>query len=317
MPGSVIAAIYVGNGAKIPTSTDVVTNVQIATAVFKSQVVVTALSQPTIPLGSNGTLAGDIQIQETANGQLKFGEEICVEIVPNQNWNALYDAYITGLNTADFRTVTASNGRPGLPGQASTQNCSGRDLDNGKRAATLIESFSFLVQQQSVTGNGKLVISNIKYATVNDAVEGPVQVNVYGRMGATPTFVEFQSLISNARIGGPFTLSIGAVSALGLNPTSGYTTKTPKVQVPNKYITWKFTGGKTLANQRVNILVALRINGAWGGPQYLVSRTADANGIVTFYWKAPAGTVLNIRAQWPGNDNYNKSTSPALGAHWK
>ena len=46
---------------------------------------VTALSQPIIPVGSNGSPAGDIQIQETANGQLKAGERICVEIVPNQN----------------------------------------------------------------------------------------------------------------------------------------------------------------------------------------------------------------------------------------
>ena len=143
-----------------------------------------------------------------------------------------------------------------------------------------------------------------------------MQLSVWG-LGKSPTSVIFRSTVSNAIIGAKTVLSIGAVSALGLNPTSGYTTKTPKVQVPNKYITWKFTGGKTLANQRVNILVAVRINGAWGGPQYLASRTADANGIVTFYWKAPNGTVLNVRAQWPGSATYSVSTSPALGAHWK
>ena len=123
--------------------------------------------------------------------------------------------------------------------------------------------------------------------------------------------------VSNATIGANATISIGAVSALGLNPTSGYTTKTPKTQAKGKYVTWKFTGGTALAGQRVNVLVAKKINGAWGGPKYLKSAWADANGIVTFAWKSKLRCRVNVRVQWPGSNNNGVSTSKALGAYWK
>jgi len=314
--GPVTASIRTGDISTGVFNMILEVRVQIALRQFRNQVAVTALSQPLIPVGSNGSAVGNIQIQETANGQLKFNERICVEIVPNQNWNSLFDAYMKGLNTADVPIVTASNGILVNAVSLSFAGCNGQDRVVGGFGGTLIESFSFYVTQQSITGNGKLVISNIKYATVNDAVEGPVQVNVYG-YGSGNTLIDFQSLISNAKIGVPVKLSIGAVSALGLRPTSGYTTKTPKTQAAGKYVTWKFTGGATLAGQRVNILVAVRINGAWGGPKYLKSAWADANGIVTFFWKAAAGTVLNARAQWPGDANHQVSTSSALGTYWK
>ena len=90
---------------------DIPTAIQLTVAnrVFRNQVVVTALSQPTIPVGSNGSAAGNIQIQETATGQLKAGEEVCVEVLPNQNAGLLYDAFLKGLNTADIPVVAASN----------------------------------------------------------------------------------------------------------------------------------------------------------------------------------------------------------------
>jgi GH25 family lysozyme M1 (1,4-beta-N-acetylmuramidase) len=112
-------------------------------------------------------------------------------------------------------------------------------------------------------------------------------------------------------------LDIGASSALGLNPATGYTTKTPKTQAKGKYVTWKFTGGTTLANQRVNVLVAKKINDAWGGPVYLKSAWADANGSVTFWYKSNTAAAINVRVQWPGSATYGVSTSRALGVYWK
>ncbi len=113
-------------------------------------------------------------------------------------------------------------------------------------------------------------------------------------------------------------LGIGAASALGVNPTAGYTTRTPKATTVGRSITWKFAGGTALAGQRVNILLATRVNGVWGGPKYLVSRWADANGIVTFTWRSSSATAVNVRVQWPGNGTtYGLSTSRALGAYWK
>ena len=177
-------------------------------------------------------------------------------------------------------------------------------------------SFNFTVLQQSLNGTGKLVISNIHVSTTADAPAGPVLFNVYG-YGDYPTYVEFQSTVSPAKIGVAPKINIGAVSALGLNPTSGYTAKTPKVQVKGKYITWKFTGGNALAGQRVNVLVAMKVNGAWTGPKYLKSAWADANGIVTFAWKSNSAAAINVRVQWPGSSTLGVSTSKALGGYWK
>ena len=82
-------------------------------------------------------------------------------------------------------------------------------------------------------------------------------------------------------------------------------------------MTWKFTGGTALAGQRVNVLVAMKVNGAWGGPKYYVSRVADANGIVTFWWTSKTAAAVNVRVQWPGSATYGVSTSKALGAYFQ
>ena len=162
-------------------------------------------------------------------------------------------------------------------------------------------------------GSGRQVFTVVTtYAHSYGASVDQYQVSDSSALGAP-----FDAFVSNAIIGSARAINIAAVSALGVNPTSGYTTKTPKVAALGKFITWKFTGGAALANQRVNVLVAYRINGAWGGPKYLVSRTADANGIVTFTLSSKTASVLNIRVQWPGSATHGVSTSKALGAHWQ
>jgi hypothetical protein len=143
-----------------------------------------------------------------------------------------------------------------------------------------------------------------------------VLVNVYG-YGQVPTLVDFQATVSNAKVGTAPKLNIAANSALGLNPTSGYTKITPKYQAVGKYVTWKFTGGPALAGQRVNVLIAKHVNGAWGGPVYFKSAWADANGIVTFSYKSSSAAAINVRVQWPGSTAWAVSVSKALGAYWQ
>ena len=82
-------------------------------------------------------------------------------------------------------------------------------------------------------------------------------------------------------------------------------------------MTWKFTGGTALAGQRVNVMVAKKVGGVWGGPKYLKSAWADANGIVTFAWNPKMLRAINVRVQWPGSTTYGVSTSPARGAYWQ
>ena len=314
--GPVNASIAIGNDSIDWTVlVDPAAQVTIANRVFPNQVVVTALSQPTIAPGSANAPAGDIQIAETATGQLQVGEYVCVEVLPRVY---AQDSYLTGLNTANLPTATASGGLIiGPITFKNGENCAGMSVQpNLSSSGTHIASFAFYVTQQSTTGTGKIVIGNMHYIVPADAATGNVLVNVFG-YGDYPTVVDFQSTVSNAKIGVAPKLSIGAVSALGLNPTSGYTTKTPKTQAKGKYVTWKFTGGTALAGQRVNVLVAKKINGAWGGPKYLKSAWADANGIVTFAWTSKTAAAVNVRVQWPGTNSYSVSISKALGAYWK
>jgi len=320
-PGLVMAKLYSGNGSSY-TSGQIAT-VAFAIAAFRNQVAVTALAQPIIPAGATSK-AGAIQIAETANGQLKRWEDICVEIVPRGSIGliqAKYDTYIQALTTAQLPVVSATGGLLVGPVELWDEACMDREENDGPLPFLTGEgnkalSFSFDVYQQSTSGNGKLVIDNINLTTLADAASGPVLMNVYG-FGGSPTYVEFQAQVSNAKVGTRPAINISAVSALGNNPTSGYSTKTPKVQAAGKYITWKFAGGTVLAGQRVNVLQAKRINGAWTGPVYLKSAWADANGIVTVVMKASAGAVLNLRVQWPGDSTHGVSTSRALGAHWR
>ncbi len=93
-----------------------------------------------------------------------------------------------------------------------------------------------------------------------DAPLGPVFVRVFTEIDQEgPSTALLQATVSPATVILQNKLSIGANSALGLRPTTGYTTKTPKTQVLRKYVTWKFTGGSALAGQRVNVLVAKKV----------------------------------------------------------
>ena len=296
--------------------------VTFAIAVFRNQVAVSALSQPVIPAGGVSK-AGAIKIAETSTGQLKDGEWLCFEIMPRGSAGfiqAKYDTLISALNTAQLPNVAASGGLVVSPVSVYDNSCANQ-FDGGPSLSVGTSNqaiaFAFQVLQQSTAGTGALTVDNINLITLADAANGPVLFNVYG-YGEAPTVVEFQAQVSNAKIGVISKLNIGAYSALGLRPTTGYTTKTPKVTTVGKYVTWKFTGGTALAGQRVNVMVAKKVNGVWGGPVYLKSAWADANGIVTFAWHLGTAGAINVRVQWPGNGtSYGVSTSPARGAYWK
>jgi hypothetical protein len=178
------------------------------------------------------------------------------------------------------------------------------------------------VLDSGLSGLGTITISNLRLDVKKDAPLGAVFVRVravdhWNWTANGPGPGTLVATVSPATVIEKRTLSIRAVSALGRDPAVGFNTRSPKVQVANRWVTWRFSGGDTLANQRVNVLVAHRIRGAWTGPRYLRSAWADANGIVTVMLRRPAGTVLNVRIQWPGDAFHRVSTSRALGAHWR
>jgi hypothetical protein len=411
-PGTTQSVILVGSQAGVSNGTASSSLVSNATRMFKSGVVVAALSQPAVIAGTTDTLAGNLTISETLNGQFKPNQDICVTILPRtSNGTRTQDTFIKTATTNDLPVISTNAASGLLTDAVAVPGCGPQFVDSVYYNAPFLPnpgaSFEFTITQQSFGGTlGVITISNIHLITTADAVSGPVLVDVMGdTAGSVPsgslditgngasdattgstvvtvsgvntlaagelvtisetgfegpnlngtwtvqsvsgqTFtinmapgavaadatnpglvnfagsytgpsVAFETVVSNAKIGVEPKLNIAANSALGLNPTSGYTMLTPKYQAVGKYVTWKFTGGTALAGQRVNILVAKHYNGAWGGPVYLKSAWADANGIVTFAWTSKTAAAINVRVQWPGSAVYAVSTSKALGAYYK
>ena len=206
------------------------------------------------------------------------------------------------------------------------------DVLPGTAAIWQGEVTDFAAKGQDAAYNGVALADG----EVTWAVDGPGAISAAGRYSATAAGTATVAATARGIQGGATVtvrlgtrppvnppspvlarLDIGASSALGLKATTGYTTKTPKTQAKGKYVTWKFAGGPALAGRRVNVLIAKRINGVWGGPTYFKSAWADALGIVTFSWKSNMAAAINVRVQWPGAASYGVSYSRALGAYWK
>ncbi|MFI5100215.1 MAG: hypothetical protein ACHQE5_06835 [Actinomycetes bacterium] len=311
-PGPVNMDIFIGDTSVLTDESPSAT-VQIATKAFANQVAVTALSQPTIPAGSADAKAGNIQVAETAVGQLKDGEEICVEVQPRTSNEAIQDTYLKALNTSDIPLATASGGVAISPVTMSTSPCEDNQGPGNKAAQVTVThtvSFSFTVEQQSTAGTGKVVISNIHYITTADAPSGNVLVNVFG-LGGSPTFVEFQSTISNARIG---RIAFKVATALGATKLGPFSSAT-KVAKPGKYITWRFAGGSGLAGQHVFVYISVKGSTQWGAFTLVTSRIADANGNVYYWIRYPSNKWVSVRVLY-GADPANQIWSSATQGRW-
>ena len=283
-PGHRRDAVHSGNSRQLPTTSSSRPSAS-PYAAFRNQVAVTALSQPTIPAGAV-TKAGEIQIAETANGQLKAGEEICFEIMPRAALQ--HPGQVRhpdqALNTAQLPVVTASGGLVVSPVRITNEGCcaEGRPRPPGQ-----VISFAFHVLQQSTNGTGKLVIATSTSSPWPMPSNGPVLVNVWGVGGSADEPVHFQAQVSNAKIGVKPAIAISSTSALGLMPNQGAWTTATKVPEANQYVTWRFIGGSALAGKLVQIQVAAKnSNGGWGPFGTLTSAKADASGTAYFQWRS-------------------------------
>ena len=161
-----------------------------------------------------------------------------------------------------------------------------------------------------------MVVDNINLITLADASNGPVLFNVCG-YGDSPTMVQFQAQVSNAKIGVKAAIAISSTSALGLMPNQGAWSTSTKVAAANKYITWRFQGGAALAGKLVQIQVAAKnSNGGWGPFVTLTSRLSDSSGTAYFHWRT-TGQWLSVRAYYPGDISVAESWSPARQGRWK
>ncbi len=308
-PGGVDVQLWLGSSNFVnPT---LATTVQFATAMYRNQVAVTALSQPAIAPGSVHALAGSIQIAETGLGQLKAGESICIEVLPRSTVSNIQDTFLNALSTADLPVATASG--TGLvigPVQTSFLGC---NFTSGDTPAAYVQSVSFSVLQQSTAGDGKLVINNINYTTTADAHLGTVLVSVYG-MGGGPTNVVFHSTVSNAFIGSAVLTPITAANAVGLPPNQGPWSTATKLPVRGQYVTWQFNGGSSQAGKLIQIWFTRKNSaGGWGPFTLLTSRLANASGVANFWWKSSTPAWVSVRA-------YSATTgtwSAAVQARWR
>jgi hypothetical protein len=302
-PGGVDVNLNVGSSS---VDTALFATVQFATAVYRNQVSVTALSAPSIRPGSLHAAAGNVQIAETALGQLKALETICFEVLPRTFANQ--DTFLNSLNTADLPVATASG--TGLvigPVNASESNCSG--VDDTTIPNAYMQSFTFQVLQQSTAGDGKVVISGINYTTLADAVEGPVQMSVYG-FGGGPTVVIFHSTVSNAKIAASG-LAGAAATRLGVTQTGAFSTST-KVQKVGKYVTFRFDFGVANAGAHVDIWGASKSGNDWTAFSKKTGRVANASGVVYYYVRSSAASWWSFRATVSGSG----TLTPARQARW-
>ncbi len=274
----------------------------IAVRAFRSGVVVTVLSQPTIPAGSVDLLGGDIVITESLTGQFRSGQDICVSILPRAGNFFIQDTFLKIANTNDRPVITATPGSGLVVGPVSI-GCT----EDGDPATNTTNSFEFSVVQQAFSPNlGKITISNIHFITVADAPTGPVLVSVYGDTDGLAT--NFQTIVSNARIGTPIPAGNSA-TALGVTNVGPFSVST-KVPAVNKYVTYKFDFGPAAAGKTVDIYGATKTGTTWSAFTKVTSRVANASGVVYYYIRHSSATWRSYQAMVDG------SSSPARQARW-
>ena len=314
-PGIVAMWVYSGNGL-VNADDTLIATVGFAVAAFRNQVVVTALSQPTIPAGAV-TKAGAIQIAETANGQLKSGEELCFEIMPRGSAGVIqakYDTLISALNTAQLPIVTASGGVIVSPVSVYKQGCAERSNPSavtnqahlvrlhGPPAVDCWDRQAGRRQHQSHHPGRRVQrarpVQRLRLRWQPD--ERPVpgaglqrEDRRQGRRSRSPRSAPWASRRTRARH----------------RPR-------PRSPQPNKFITWRFAGGSALAGKTVRIYVAIKnAAGGYGPYQDLTGRVADANGNAFFSWRA-TNTWVSVRAYFAGDATYLASWSPVTQGRW-
>ena len=325
-PGPDAINILIGGQTNVGNDTAITSKVSNAIRAYKSDVIVAAVSQPTIPAGSVSALAGNLTISETLNGQFKPSEVICVAIEPRSSNFYNQDTYFNTAST-NMLPVISTNGASGLIVGAVTPNqgwpncrdSAGHTYTDGRAV------FSFPIVQQAFAPNtGVITISNININVNADAPNGAVITHVFkdtSSCGTGPILflcssnpgVDFGAFVSNAKIGTPtpFTFNITG-TALGNTLTGPFTPNT-KISTGG-YITWRFDGGAAAAGKTIQIWAYKKTGLAtnpWSAPYLLTTRVADANGIAYANIVSHSVIWLSIRPILPAT-----ATAPAIWGPW-
>jgi hypothetical protein len=321
VPGPLNAKLYADSSANPLYGPNV--TVQIANKIFQNSVVVTALSQPYVAPGSGDALVGSLQISETAMGQLKPYEHICVVVLPRStNGLRTQDTLINWLTTANVPVATASNGVT-IDSVNLDSSCVYQSQVGGPSQPNTIfpylplptgytNAFSFNITQQSTTGNGMVTINNIHYSVTADAPKGPVQVEVFG-FGAGNTQVQFDSTVSNAIVGTVQPTFLDASSATGVTTTNSAFSLSTKVVKKGSYVTVMIKTTPALGGAHVGIYIAKKgPNGVWSKFSPHTGRIANGSGVVYYYYKAGSVAWLSIRGYFTGSGTQAAAWSNAV-----
>ncbi len=217
--------------------------------------------------------------------------------------------------------VTGTGSPAGTPPPVITGMVPNAAPAGGGDLTITLQGTSFAAGISTASWNGTPLSTTFVSPSQLSAVVPAALTAIPGPFGVT---VVNQVAGGGASAPAPFTvtaplpvLSIGASSALGRAPATGYSAKTPKVAHVGGSVTWKFNLGAALAGQRVNVLVASRVGTAWGAPKYYKSAWADPKGVVAITWTRATAGAINVRVQLYGSATYATSTSPPLGAYWR
>ena len=291
---------------------------QVSNAVraFKDSVVVTALSQPTIPAGAARPAPATSRSPRRLAGQLKAGEpDLPRDPAARERTTTLQDTWFNSPNTDQLPIVTTAGARPAR--RSASRSASEQQLPDGTGSATTAgrrsASRSPAVDRRCARHPRRSATSTTsRRLTRRTGRSSFACLRIDQRRSASRS----SAYVSNAKIGVKAAIKISAVSALGVPPNQGPASTSTKVAAANKFITWRFAGGAALAGKTVRIYVATRnAAGGYGPFVNLTGRVADANGNAFFSWRATK-TWVSVRAYFAGDATYAASWSTVTQGRW-
>jgi hypothetical protein len=325
VPGTTQMDVLVGSQSAVSADSSgaLATIASNATSAYKSGVTVTALSQPLIAPGSTQATAGNLQLNETLNGQFLAGEDVCVLVLPRaSNVFTHQDTTLNVSNTNLQPVITTNYATTGLLASSlATPDCTNLSQSELQYILGLglnvngSNSFEFAITQQATNGLGQITISNINYTTTADAAIGPVQVMVFSEnANATSATggVAFQQTVSNALIGTSTAEFLDASSAKGVTQTGPFGLSTI-VTTKGSYVTVMIKTTPAMAGAHVGIYIAKKgANGVWSKFSPHTGRIANGSGVVYYYYKAGSVAWLSIRGYYSGDATHAPAWSNAV-----
>jgi hypothetical protein len=268
-----------------------------ATAAYQNSPTVTALSSPVLTPGGINEPGGNVQIAETASGQLNADELIMISVLPN-SMTQRQEHFFTGGSGGIFTTSLAvtSNSNSGLFAHIS---------------AVTNTSVTICVDQRAFQPTlGVLTVTGFNYTTVADPTKGPVLLEVaavdvsqidsscnsiaWGQIGpSAPRLID--AFVSNAHVGALPTVSGSAGSAKGITHTGPFTAAT-KVSKHGAYFTYQFNMGVAQAGKLIRIWSTTKSGASWGTWTVVTSRLADASGSVYYMVRSKTAAWKSYRA---------------------